>query len=105
MQEDVQEFSDKEEDKVKEITLTTTGSENDSHDSNLSGSSRKPTKEEMLQIFRSGGYAQLIPYFKEELSGYKSLQGIRYAIMKWVDPESYAKSIERLRERRARKEP
>jgi hypothetical protein len=54
----------------------------------------RPSKEEMLQIFRSGGYMKLFPYFRKEIGSVQSTSGIRLKIMEHVDPEMYAKAIE-----------
>jgi hypothetical protein len=53
-----------------------------------------PSREEMLRLFRLGGYLELIPYFKNEVRGVQSLPGIRLRLMKALDPDAYAKTME-----------
>jgi hypothetical protein len=63
----------------------------------------RPSKQEMLRIFRSRGYTRLIPYFKKQISGLRSPSGIRRTIMKYVDPEAYAEVQEKQRQRDAKR--
>jgi hypothetical protein len=65
----------------------------------------RPPKDEMLRIFRSGGYLNLVPYFKKEIGSVKSTEGVRLRIMKHVDPESFAlKQEKRIGARQREKE-
>ena len=63
----------------------------------------RPSKQEMLRIFRSGGYTQLIPYFRKQVSGFKSRSGIRQTIMKHVDPKAYTEVKEKQRQMDAKR--
>jgi hypothetical protein len=65
-----------------------------------------PSREKMLDLFHKGRYVDLIPYFKDQVRGVKSLPGARLRIMKVLDPEAYNKEMKKhkLKQReRARK--
>jgi hypothetical protein len=66
----------------------------------------RPSKEQMLQMFRERRFFELIPYFKEEIGDARSISGVRLRIMKEVDPGSYFIEKQKQKEadmRRARK--
>jgi hypothetical protein len=50
-----------------------------------------PSMEEQLQMFRDGRYRELIPFYRDQLTGKrKTLTGVRNRIMELVDPEAWA---------------
>jgi hypothetical protein len=63
----------------------------------------RPSKEEMLAMFRSRKFFELIPYFKKEVGDARSLSGARMRIMKEVDPDSFALEKQKQKEADAKR--